>query len=78
MIRVKALVASKASHGRDALLRQIVEIEHDCELDETQSLYDDRPLPRRRAAVEGPDLFRPLGDSTEHDTASHADQRAIA
>lgn len=66
MVRVKALVASKPSHGRDTLLRQIVEIEHECELDEVQSLYDDRPLPLRPVATK-----TASGDEAEHETASH-------
>lgn len=73
MVRTKALIASKASHGRDALLRQIVEIEHECELDAYQSQFDDRPRVRRQRehSVEHD------GDmSTEHDTASR--ERAIA
>jgi hypothetical protein len=72
MVRTKALIASKASHGRDALLRQIVVIEHECELDEFSAQFDDRPRVRRPRAVEQ------SGDmSSEHDAASHA-ERAIA
>jgi hypothetical protein len=74
MVRVKALIASKASHGRDALLRQVVEIEHECELDEVQSLFDDRPAPRRPVRVKE----QHGGDETDDDAASHVEHRAIA
>lgn len=75
MVRVKALIASKASHGRDTLLRQVVEIEHECELDEVQSLFDDRPMPPRPAPVRELDS----GESADDDAASHtSDVRAIA
>lgn len=66
LVKVEALIASKSSHGRDALLTRIAQIKAECELDEVQSLYDDRPLPRRPAAIEAEG-----GDTEEHDAASH-------
>jgi hypothetical protein len=68
------LIASKSSHGRDALLRQIAAIEHDCELEEPQSFYDDRPRPPRPGATREHDS----GETEEHDEATHAQERAIA
>lgn len=73
MLRVRAHIASKASHGRDRLLAEIAQIEKDCELDETQSLYDDRPLPPRPAAITAHDS----DENQEHDAASHV-EHAIA
>lgn len=43
-VKLRALIASKPSHGRDALLRQMAEIEADCMIPEDQRGYDDRPV----------------------------------
>lgn len=68
MLRVRAHIASKASHGRDALLREIAVIEKDCELSEADSMYDDRPRVRRPREHDG------SGDMpTELDAASHVE-----
>lgn len=45
LVKVRAHIASKSSHGRDELLREIAGIEAECELSERESLYDARPLP---------------------------------
>lgn len=68
MVKVEALIASKSSHGRDDLLRRIAGIKSECELPEPQSYYDDRPLPRRPAAIQTEG-----GDAEEHETTSHGD-----
>jgi hypothetical protein len=73
-VKLRAEIASKASHGRSALLQRFAEIEAECELPEGQDLYDDRPLPRRPAATRA----EHDGDDTEeYGAASHA-ERAIA
>lgn len=56
MLKVRAHVASKSSHGRDELLREIARIESECELEEPDSLYDTRPRPLSHPA-----------DRAEHD-----------
>lgn len=74
-VKLRAEIASKASHGRNALLQRFIEIEKECELVEPQSLYDDRPRPRRPAAVNENGSG---DDDTDDETASHVDHRAIA
>lgn len=77
MVRVKALVASKSSHGRDALLRRIVEIEHECELLDGQDLFDDRPPRRQRPAeIEG-DTTQDDCEATETILPSEPDPRLV-
>lgn len=46
MVKLRAHVASKSSHGRDELLRRIAEIEQECLIPEDQEGYDDRPVRR--------------------------------
>jgi hypothetical protein len=72
VVKLRREIASKPSHGRDALLVRMAEIEAECELPEPQSLYDDRPLPLppRPAAVTEHDG----GENAEHDAASHDDE----
>jgi hypothetical protein len=71
MLRVRSLVASKSSHGRDTLLQQIAKIEQECEIPEPLSGYDGTPPVRPHPAVEN------NGDAdTEHDEASLASTAA--
>lgn len=49
-VKLRSLIASKPSHGRDALLRQMAEIEEACLIPEDQRGYDDRPVVRYHRA----------------------------
>jgi hypothetical protein len=59
LLHLRAHIASKASHGRDELLRKAAEIEKDCEVPEAEEGFDERP--RRPAGDKSP----PNGKSTD-------------
>lgn len=65
MLKVRAHVASKSSHGRDELLREIARIESECELSENEGLFDARPLPHVGGEYE-------TTSTTKHGAASEA------
>lgn len=68
LVRVRAHIASKPSHGSSQLLKEIAQIESGCQVPEGDEGYDDTPLhPRRRDA-----LRLEEGDSQEHGAASQA------
>lgn len=46
LVKMKAHVASKASHGRSELLEKLAEFEVACEVPEGQEGFDPAPMPR--------------------------------
>lgn len=70
MVRLKAHIASKPSHGQRELFETIINLEVDCEIPEGQDLFDDRPLPTPRA--QRPHTEEEVQGRTEESAASHA------
>lgn len=68
LVKLRAHIASKASHGRDQLLRELAQIEFDCQVPEGLEGFDATPLrPSRRADEANSD-----GDTSQEDgTTSH-------
>jgi hypothetical protein len=68
-VKMRALIASKPSHGRDTLLRRMAEIEAECMIPEDQRGYDDRPVVRHHRPPVEHELD---GAATTNGAASHA------
>lgn len=69
LLRLKAHIASKRSHGSDELLVKIAELEVESEIPESEEAYDARP-PRRVGASDQPARELPA-DGRKPAMASH-------